>query len=117
MTPKRSRRARVLRRGQAGIATAITPKPSRLDRHFSLFFARRWHGRWRRPRISLGQAERAACKAVYTGSIPVGASERAQNGLPVSFPTENAPAGSRGEFWGYYREERYLSLYMWIRGR
>jgi len=20
--------------------------------------------------------------------------------------TENAPAGSRGEFWGYYREER-----------
>jgi hypothetical protein len=32
-------------------------------------------------------------------------------------PTENAPAGSRGEFWGYYREERYVSLYMWIRGR
>jgi hypothetical protein len=31
--------------------------------------------------------------------------------------TENAPAGSRGEFWGYYREERYVSLYMWIRGR
>lgn len=31
--------------------------------------------------------------------------------------TENAPAGSRGDFWGYYREERYLSLYMWIRGR
>jgi hypothetical protein len=31
--------------------------------------------------------------------------------------TENAPAGSRGDFWGYYREERYVSLYMWIRGR
>ncbi len=35
----------------------------------------------------------------------------------LSPTTENAPAGSRGEFWGYYREERYVSLYMWIRGR
>jgi hypothetical protein len=31
--------------------------------------------------------------------------------------TENAPAGEPGRFWGYYREERYVSLYMWIRGR
>jgi hypothetical protein len=38
--------------------------------------------------------------------------------LALASPTtENAPAGSRGEFWGYYREERYVSLYMWIRGR
>ncbi len=27
------------------------------------------------------------------------------------------PAGEAGRFWGYYREERYVSLYMWIRGR
>jgi hypothetical protein len=31
--------------------------------------------------------------------------------------TENAPAWGPGRFWGYYREERYVSLYMWIRGR
>jgi hypothetical protein len=31
--------------------------------------------------------------------------------------TENAPPGREGRFWGYYREERYVSLYMWIRGR
>jgi hypothetical protein len=31
--------------------------------------------------------------------------------------TENAPPGRRGAIWGYYREERYVSLYMWIRGR
>src|SRR3954464_11589394 len=29
----------------------------------------------------------------------------------------NRPAGEAGRFWGYYREERYVSLYMWIRGR
>ena len=27
------------------------------------------------------------------------------------------PSGEEGRFWGYYREERYVSLYMWIRGR
>ncbi|HSS31748.1 MAG TPA: hypothetical protein VLL27_00520 [Solirubrobacterales bacterium] len=27
------------------------------------------------------------------------------------------PAGEAGRFWGYYREERYVSLYMWICGR
>jgi hypothetical protein len=27
------------------------------------------------------------------------------------------PAGEAGRFWGYYREERYVSLYMWIDGR
>ena len=27
------------------------------------------------------------------------------------------PTGEAGRFWGYYREERYVSLYMWIRGR
>jgi hypothetical protein len=32
-------------------------------------------------------------------------------------PTENAPPGEARRFWGYYREERYVSLYMWIRGR
>jgi len=26
--------------------------------------------------------------------------------------TENAPPGEAGRFWGYYREERYVSLYM-----
>ena len=31
--------------------------------------------------------------------------------------TENAPPGKEGRFWGYYREERYVSLYMLIRGR
>jgi hypothetical protein len=31
--------------------------------------------------------------------------------------TENAPPGRRGAIWGYYREERYVSLYMWIGGR
>jgi len=31
--------------------------------------------------------------------------------------TENAPPGEARRFWGYYREERYVSLYMWIRGR
>jgi hypothetical protein len=31
--------------------------------------------------------------------------------------TENAPPGRRGAIWGYYREERYVSLYMLIRGR
>jgi len=31
--------------------------------------------------------------------------------------TENAPPGEVGRFWGYYREERYVSLYMWIGGR
>jgi hypothetical protein len=38
--------------------------------------------------------------------------------LPVfGSTTENAPPGKEGRFWGYYREERYVSLYMWIRGR
>jgi hypothetical protein len=27
------------------------------------------------------------------------------------------PSGEEGSFWGYSREERYVSLYMWIRGR
>jgi len=27
------------------------------------------------------------------------------------------PAFRRGAIWGYYREERYVSLYMWIDGR
>jgi hypothetical protein len=27
------------------------------------------------------------------------------------------PSGEEGRFWGYYREERYVSLYMWICGR
>jgi hypothetical protein len=27
------------------------------------------------------------------------------------------PAGEARRFWGYYREERYVSLYMWIDGR
>jgi hypothetical protein len=37
----------------------------------------------------------------------------------ASEPSHNRkrPAGEAGRFWGYYREERYVSLYMWIRGR
>jgi hypothetical protein len=32
-------------------------------------------------------------------------------------PNRKRPAGEARRFWGYYREERYVSLYMWIRGR
>lgn len=32
-------------------------------------------------------------------------------------PNRKRPTGEAGRFWGYYREERYVSLYMWIRGR
>jgi hypothetical protein len=39
------------------------------------------------------------------------------NGSSKPPATENAPPGKEGRFWGYYREERYVSLYMWIRGR
>jgi hypothetical protein len=33
-------------------------------------------------------------------------------GAAVGPTTENAPPGEAGRFWGYYREERYVSLYM-----
>ena len=36
---------------------------------------------------------------------------------PQSRHNRKRPAGEAGRFWGYYREERYVSLYMWIRGR
>jgi hypothetical protein len=32
-------------------------------------------------------------------------------------PQQKTPLREEGRFWGYYREERYSSLYMWIRGR
>jgi hypothetical protein len=32
-------------------------------------------------------------------------------------PQQKTPRWEAGRFWGYYREERYVSLYMWIRGR
>lgn len=32
-------------------------------------------------------------------------------------PNRKRPAGEARRFWGYYREERYVSLYMLIRGR
>jgi hypothetical protein len=35
----------------------------------------------------------------------------------VSRHNRKRPAGEAGRFWGYYREERYVSLYMWICGR
>ena len=38
-------------------------------------------------------------------------------GLLKSPANRKRPAGEAGRFWGYYREERYVSLYMWIRGR
>jgi hypothetical protein len=37
--------------------------------------------------------------------------------LPLGLTNRKRPTGEAGRFWGYYREERYSSLYMWIRGR
>jgi hypothetical protein len=37
--------------------------------------------------------------------------------LARALSTENAPPVKARRFWGYYREERYVSLYMWICGR
>ena len=37
--------------------------------------------------------------------------------LAEALHNRKRPTGEAGRFWGYYREERYLSLYMWIRGR
>jgi hypothetical protein len=50
-------------------------------------------------------------------------SERAEHrtviddALQAAQHNRKRPAGEAGRFWGYYREERYVSLYMWIRGR
>ena len=47
-------------------------------------------------------------------------SGRPEPPLPIdAFALHNRkrPAGEARRFWGYYREERYVSLYMWIRGR
>jgi len=49
--------------------------------------------------------------------IPARVSERKAEKVGVWPTTENAPPGRAGRFWGYYREERYVSLYMWICGR
>jgi hypothetical protein len=37
--------------------------------------------------------------------------DEARNGLLSHF-NRKRPAGEAGRFWGYYREERYVSLYM-----
>jgi hypothetical protein len=39
------------------------------------------------------------------------------SGLLESLHNRKRPTGEAGRFWGYYREERYVSLYMWICGR
>jgi hypothetical protein len=36
---------------------------------------------------------------------------------PGNLHNRKRPGGEPGRFWGYYREERYVSLYMWICGR
>jgi hypothetical protein len=46
-------------------------------------------------------------------ATPVTARER----LARALHNRKRPAGEARRFWGYYREERYVSLYMWIRGR
>jgi hypothetical protein len=46
------------------------------------------------------------------GLVPI-----VQKPLARALSNRKRPAGEAGRFWGYYREERYVSLYMWIRGR
>jgi len=54
--------------------------------------------------------KRLTWAAVMTG-------ERARKRLWKAPHNRKRPSGEEGRFWGYYREERYVSLYMWICGR
>ncbi len=63
-----------------------------------------WHGLWH------GAARPGPAGAI--GDVPM-----AHIPLAKALHNRKRPAGEAGRFWGYYREERYVSLYMWIRGR
>jgi hypothetical protein len=56
------------------------------------------------------------------GELRRGAFESERQAIAAALPAEahhnrKRPGLGPGRFWGYYREERYVSLYMWIRGR